>query len=116
MKALNKTLIALLLMTFWMGKAFAATKQDTAVIKTSARCEDCKERIESKLNFSKGIKSAKLDMQTKSVTVIYNAEKTNLQAIKEAITKIGYDADEMPAVEKAHHRLPKCCQKDASPH
>ena len=118
MKKHNQTLLAvtILLITINSFTVFATNKTDTVTIKTSARCDDCKERIESRLNFTKGIKSAKLNMDTKAVVVIYDSEKTNLEAIKTAITKAGYDADEMPADLKAYNRLPKCCQKDASPH
>ncbi len=89
----------------------AVASTDTLKIKTSAQCGDCKERIENKLNFTKGVKSAKLDLKTKEVTVVYDSEKIKPEAIKAAITKVGYDADEVPANEKAYQKLPKCCKK-----
>ena len=89
---------------------------DTVRIKTSAICEQCKERIENDLSFEKGIKSSSLDLDTKVVTVIYNPKKTNEQNIREAITKIGYDADSLTADPKSYKKLPDCCKHEAVAH
>ena len=107
MKTLKTILTIVLAGVF--SSAIAST--DTLKIKTSAQCEDCKERIENKLSFTKGVKSAKLDLTTKEVTVVYDSKKTNPELIKTAITKVGYDADTVPAEKKAYDKLPKCCKK-----
>lgn len=82
----------------------------TSIIQTSAQCGNCKERIEGKLNYVKGIKFAELDMETKKVTVKYSPKKISLQKIKETIAAIGYDADEVKAKQEDVLKLPKCCQ------
>lgn len=107
MKTLKTILIIVLAGIF----SSAMAEADTLKVKTSAQCEDCKERIENKLNFLKGVKSAALDLTTKEVTVVYDPAKTNPEAIRTAITKAGYDADEIPAEKKAYDKLPKCCKK-----
>jgi periplasmic mercuric ion binding protein len=115
MKRTNILSIFILTIVF-CAKAQATAPTDTLKIKTSARCEDCKERIENKLKFSKGIKWAKVDLNTKIVTVVYSPEKTNANIIKESITKVGYDADEKTSDAKAYKRLPKCCKKSDFEH
>ncbi|MCF0073590.1 cation transporter [Dyadobacter sp. CY261] len=85
-------------------------------IKTSAICEMCKARIERNLGLSKGVKESNLDLSNKVVTVKYNPEKTTPEAIKATIINIGYDADELPASQKAHDKLPSCCRKTAAAH
>ena len=85
-------------------------QNDTVVVKTSALCEQCKERIEHDLSFEKGVRSGKMNLDTKAVTVIYNPQKTSPEKIRMAITKIGYDADSLKADEKAFMRLPDCCR------
>ena len=92
------------------------TKVDTISIKTSAICNDCKERLEHDMAFEKGVKSVELDLDTKVLTITYKENKTTEEKLKTAVTKIGYDADEMVADQKAHDRLPACCQKGAEPH
>lgn len=90
--------------------------KDTVLIQTSAKCNDCKERLEHDMAFEKGVKAVELDSETKVLTIVYKNNKTTEEKLKIAITKIGYDADDMPADQKAHDRLPACCQKDAEPH
>ncbi len=89
-------------------------KNDTIIITTSAQCEICKERIEKNLVYEPGIKSANLNLETKNVTIVYKPEKIDANKIKEVISKTGYDADEIPADEKAYSKLPPCCQKNSN--
>jgi periplasmic mercuric ion binding protein len=85
-------------------------------IKTSAQCDQCKQRIEKALAYEKGIVSSKLDVPTASITVIYKPTKTNPETIKKVVSKLGYDADDIKADEKAYKELPGCCQKGGMEH
>jgi copper chaperone CopZ len=76
----------------------------------------CKKRIERDLGVSKGIINSNLDLTDKVVTIKYNTKKTSPEKIKEVISKIGYDADEVIADQKSHAALPDCCQKTAEGH
>jgi copper chaperone CopZ len=80
-------------------------------IQTSAVCGMCKDRIEHDLAFEKGVKSVVLDSDTKIVTVGYNPDKTNPDKIRLALSKIGYDADNVKADPEAYAKLPPCCKK-----
>lgn len=91
-------------------------KEKVVKIKTSAICGMCKSRLERNLGLSKGVKEANLDLKTKVMTVTYNPSKTDEAAIKATIVKTGYDANDLVADQKAHDKLPKCCQKTAAPH
>ena len=89
---------------------FGQKKIEEAVIQTSAQCGDCKERIESKLNYTKGVVFAELDLESKKVTVRYKTKSISLQEIKQDIASIGYSADDVKAKEEDVLKLPKCCQ------
>ncbi len=95
-------------------------KLQVVTIKTSSQCNDCKERIEEALAFEKGVKKSELDVETHMVTVSYKKGKTTPEKIRKAITKAGYDADDVKADPKAYGKLPACCKKpddpDAEPH
>ena len=80
-------------------------------VKTSLQCEMCKERIMNELSFEKGIKDIEVNIEEKTVTVTYNTEKITPEKIRMAISKIGYDADDVPADPVAYSKLPRCCQK-----
>ncbi len=88
----------------------------TIEVQTSAKCGQCKERLEHDMAFEKGVKFVELDNDTKILTIKYKEGKNTKENLKKAITKIGYDADEMLADQEAHDALPKCCQKDNEPH
>jgi mercuric ion binding protein len=46
-----------------------------------------------------------------TITVIYNPNRVDLQTIKTAISKLGYDADEIKADPIAYEKLDGCCKK-----
>ncbi len=85
-------------------------------IKTSAICKMCKLRLERNLGLSKGVEEANLNLDDKVMTVRYNPKRTSEEKIREVIAKTGYQADDVPAVEAAHNKLPKCCQRSAGSH
>jgi copper chaperone CopZ len=109
MKALLFTTFIFLIFGTSFGQK-KGTTTETIVIQTSAQCGDCKERIENTLNYTKGVKFAELDLETKKVTVKYATSKISTKEIKEVIVKIGYDADELKAKKEDVEKLPKCCQ------
>ncbi len=97
--------------------AFAQTKKTAEIkIQTSAECDMCKKRIESGMAYEKGIKFTKLDVPSKVLTVKYNTDKTSPEKIKQEISKLGYDADEVKADSIAYAKLPSCCKSGGHDH
>lgn len=109
-------LLSILLVISTLVMATEPPKTAEIKIKTSAICGMCKKRIERDLGVSKGIINSNLDLNDKVVTITYNTKKTNPEKIKQVISKIGYDADEVIADQKSHDALPDCCQKTAAAH
>ena len=98
--------------------AFGQTSDKSAElnIRSSVVCAMCKERVEAELIFEKGVKEVTVDLEKKEVKVQYIAKKTTPEQIRTALSKIGYDADDVEADPKAYKKLPACCKKDAAPH
>jgi periplasmic mercuric ion binding protein len=111
-----KAILFSILFAFSLTVSFAQSGDKVVKIKTSAICEMCKERLERNLGLAKGVKESNLNLDDMVMTVKYNPKKTDVASIKETIVKTGYDADEEVADQKAHDKLPKCCQKTAKPH
>jgi periplasmic mercuric ion binding protein len=88
--ALFTTIFILFSLTVFSQKK---PKVETVIITTSSQCGACKERIEGKLNYTKGIKYAELNLE-----------------IKKVFNELGYDADESKAKKEFVEKLPKCCQ------
>jgi periplasmic mercuric ion binding protein len=86
-------------------------KQAELKVKTSAQCGQCKDRLERAMAFEKGVISSDLNLEDKVFTVVYKPAKTNPDKIKTAISKTGYDADDVAADAKAYDKLPACCKK-----
>ena len=87
-----------------------------AQIQTSAICGMCEERIETNIAYEKGVKKVELDDSTKVVTIGFDPRKTDTDKLRTAISKLGYDADDVEADKEAHDKLPACCQKGNVPH
>ncbi len=67
----------------------ATTK--TAIIKvTGMTCPLCTTAIKKSLKRTKGVIKAKVILNTKKATVIYNSKKTSKKSLLEAIKKVGY--------------------------
>ncbi len=103
----------LFVLMLFSAPAFSQDKKEATIkIKTSAVCEQCKDRIEKSLAFEKGVKKAMLDVDTKIVTITYNPSKTTPDDLRKTISKLGYDADNVAKDKAAYAKLPSCCKKD----
>ncbi len=122
MKQINGKLIALMIVAIVLigqtlfAQQKKADKYSEIKIKTSAQCDMCKETIEKAMAYEKGVKTSDLNVDTKICTVKYDATKTTPEKIKLAISKVGYDADEVKADQKAYAKLSPCCQKGGGKH
>ena len=68
----------------------------------------------SNLNFDefKSITKADWDKETKMMEVTFDPEKTNLEAIEQAIADVGYDTDTAKAKDEVYDKLHSCCKYD----
>lgn len=110
--------ILLVLFTFFSFTLSAQnSKNEKAVIQTTIDCDHCKvcetcgQNFQENLYKIKGLKMYELDEKAMTLTVFYNGKKTTLNEIKTAITKMGYDADEMKADPASYEKLDGCCKK-----
>ena len=109
-----KKIISIILIL--IGININANAQTEVNIKTSAECDMCMKKLERNIIYEKGVKFAKLNLEDKVLTVNYNAKKTSAEEIKMAVSKLGYDADEVKADSAAYMKLPECCRKPGIPH
>lgn len=106
----------MIMVSIFIGTSiFAQNNVEEVKIQTSAQCGMCKDRIEKNIVFEKGVVDVVLDMDTKIATIKYKANKTNPDNLRQAIAKLGHDADDVKADEKAYAKLPPCCKKPDDP-
>ncbi|MCG3165005.1 MAG: hypothetical protein POELPBGB_00765 [Bacteroidia bacterium] len=95
----------------------SALGNDTLVVKTQIycshclKCGSCGENISSHVKAEKGITDVAIDPKTNTITVIFDAAKTNADKIRKAINKAGFDADDKKAPADAVNKLDGCCKK-----
>lgn len=89
----------------------------TAVIKTMIYCDHCKicescgGRILKELYNESGIKSTSVEPKANTISVIYDSRKISIEQIRQKISQMGFDADEVKADPKAVAKLDDCCRK-----
>jgi len=115
MKKLLST--TLLLLVFSHVQAQKEKPIQTVLVKTSINCDHCKqcatcaERLEKAVYEVKGVKRVDIDEKENTLKIVFNNQKTNLDAIRTAINKAGYDADDAKADVEAYTSLDDCCKK-----
>jgi copper chaperone CopZ len=91
----------------------AWAQKETVKILTSAPCVDmlcCKEKIEEEMQFTRGVTAVDLEIESSILTVTFKTKKTDVDKLRQVISSIGYNADDVKGNQKAHDKLPSCCQ------
>ena len=68
----------------------------TVVLKTNPEmhCSGCEKKIKDNIRFEKGVKDIRTNLDDKTVTIEYDADKTDVEAIIKGFKKINYEACE----------------------
>jgi copper chaperone CopZ len=94
------TFVLLLIVGF--SCSYAQTTKE-AKIKTEFGCSVGKANIETCLTKEPGVQSAIADLETKVVTITYDAIKTDQEKLVAAIEKCGYRTEFTPADKEIKH-------------
>lgn len=95
--------------------ACSAKDIKTVVLNTAPEmhCSSCENKIKSNIRFEKGVKDIETNLADKTVTVTYDADKTDVETIIEGFKKIDYVATiATPKAESAPQTEQKkggCC-------
>ena len=80
------------LMILWTGMALAATPKKAVLDVENMTCPACSITIEKALDKVPGVSKTQVDAEAATVTVDFDAERTNVPAIARAITDAGFPA------------------------
>lgn len=64
-------------------------------------CENCEKKIKNNVRFVRGVKSIETNVDSQTVTIKYDADKTTPEKIRDGFAKIGYTVKELKPGEKA---------------
>ena len=111
---------AILCTAFFVNSFFAFSQSGNKkiiTIQTKIYCDHCKQcescggRFDRDIPFIKGIKDYNFDEKAMTITISYNTKQTTPKKLREAISNIGFDADDVKANPKAVAKLDDCCRK-----
>jgi periplasmic mercuric ion binding protein len=84
-------------------------RESTIKIPTAV-CKTCEAAITKAVNNVDGVTDVKVSAKGHTAKVKFDAGKTTLLKIQTAISKAGYDADNIKRDSKAYDKLPSCCK------
>ena len=107
MKRLIIFLMALLPMAYMLSTAEAKPNKQKVVLYVHLHCQDCCDKILKNIPFDKelknGVKDLVFDLEAQTVTVTYDANKTDVPALQKAFAKIGKPASTSKPCEGHDH-------------
>ena len=83
--------IIIILLALIPMMVYAVNKQKV-VLSCDLHCQGCCNKIMKNIAFEKGVKDLECDLKNKTVTVTYDADKTDIPTLLKAFEKIGKPA------------------------
>ena len=87
-----KRIIIFILALLPIVGVMAKTDKQVVMLSCDLHCKGCCDKIMKNIAFEKGVKDLVCDLKTKTVTVTYDAAKTDVPTLLKAFDKIGKPA------------------------
>lgn len=88
--------IAIFACALALACVFTASKpkpvKRTVVYCSSVDCKNCEKKVMENISFEKGVKDVSVDLEKKTVSVVFDESKTDTLTLAKAIRKLGYEA------------------------
>jgi copper chaperone CopZ len=68
-------------------------KSEDVTFDVNMFCENCKAKIEKNISWEKGVKDLTVDLEKKTVKIVYDPKKTTEEKLKKAVEKLGYTCE-----------------------
>jgi copper chaperone CopZ len=115
---MSLSLIALLALilndTAWAQETNESKSENFSQIVTievpTIKCGSCVKTVSDAVKKLNGVNEVKVDKKSKTATVHYDGTKIKQSDIELAISKAGYDANEVKRDTKAYDSLDDCCK------
>ncbi|KAA6300485.1 MAG: hypothetical protein EZS26_003375 [Candidatus Ordinivivax streblomastigis] len=101
-------IVLILVLFLFSGSTFDLSAQDKTkekklekvVFGVSMHCDNCKKKIEKNISWEKGVKDLRIDLEEKTVTLLFDPKKTSAQTLKIAIEKLDFTCEFSPPEKK----------------
>ena len=67
---------------------------------TQMHCENCEKKVKDNMRFEKGLKDVSTVVKDRTVTITYDAEKTNVKNLQAGFKKFNYEAEFVKETKK----------------
>lgn len=101
-KDMKKIMMALTLALFAVAAQAENLKEVVFNVTPQMTCNNCEKKIKSNIRFEKGVKKIDTSLEKQTVTISYDADKTDEAKIASAFKKIGYEAKQAGVCTQAH--------------
>lgn len=90
---MSKKLFATFVVAFLSVAAVMAKDFRTVVFKVAQmECSNCERKVKNNIKYEKGLKDFSTDVKSQTVTITYDAEKTDVEKLKAGFKKFKYEA------------------------
>ena len=104
----SKRFLAAFVVAFLGVVAVMAKDIRVAVFKVEQmHCENCERKVVNNMKFEKGLKELSTEVKNRTVTITYDAEKTNVKKLQEGFKKINYEAEFVKETKKEDKKAGK---------
>lgn len=93
MKKFITIVMTLLVSSMVLVSAKPKAQLREALYQTNLHCKNCAAKIQDNVAFEKGVKDLSIEVDAKTVKIVYNPAKTDAKKLEEAIRKLGYTAE-----------------------
>ena len=83
-----------------LAKTPRKKEMKTVVFSVAMHCHKCVEKINANIAFEKGVKSLEVSFDQLTVTIGYDASKTDENKLADAIRKLGYQVEKVVPAQK----------------
>lgn len=97
---MKRIIVFLMALLPFLGMSAAKADKQTVVLQCDLHCQGCCDKVMKNIAFEKGVKDIVCDLKTKTVTVTYDANKTDLDTLLKAFERIGKPAKELKKENK----------------
>ena len=111
---MKNIILMLVLLCGFSSNAQSKNKNAKYSVEVNGNCDMCKKRIEKAAYAVSGVKSAVWHIDDHMLHLIINEEKASVNQVKQAVAKVGHDAENLKATDEDYAKLHGCCLYERS--
>lgn len=103
-----KRILIILMALLPMLGIYAKQDKQKVTFYVDIHCQGCCDKIMKNIAYEPGVKDIQCNLEKKTVTVTYNANKTDVPSLQKAFAKIGKPATTTPPAKKDKKEVDAC--------